>query len=420
MRPSPHRAAARSTSRRGPRERLVAAARRLGRPLRREALLAAIVEGATRFRPGTLCTLRLVQPGVTSLRLVGAATETGPAPSLAVLDADLAGVVRRQARPLVIGDVRLEPPAARRTVWRERGYSLYFGLPLAGPAGPIGVLGLALLAGAPMVTSEERRTVELYAAQAGLALRNLELATTVERQGRTLEVARGELVEAAKVVALGHLVSDVVHEVSNLLGTVTLRMEALLEGPRDPQTEAQLQLLGAHCRQIGDLIGELRRFAGAGGWARAPLDIATSIERIVRLRQPRMLARGVRVVWQRGRGPSEVLADRPALERALLALVLEGEAALAAKPGTLTLRTASVEHDGACWVRAEVEDDGPTIAPHLLHQLFDPFAPRGSGRGPSVGLAAAHAIITAHGGRLTAEVHPTTGMVFRVDLPAAG
>jgi C4-dicarboxylate-specific signal transduction histidine kinase len=282
------------------------------------------------------------------------------------------------------------------------------------------VLGLALPAGVPALEPGERHGLELYAAQAALALRNAELTATADRQGQTLESARGELVEAAKLLALGHLVSDVVHEVSNLLGAVTLRMEGLLEGPREQPLEGQVHLLQAHCRQIGDLIGELRRFAGAGSWPRAPLDLGASVERILHLRRARMEARGVKVVWERGGRLAEALADRPSLERALLALILESEAAIPANTGSrLTLRLTSFEEAGAHWVRLDVEDDGPPFAPAALQRLFDPFAARGPGRGPSVGLAAAHAVITAHGGRLTAENRRGGGVVLRVELPAA-
>lgn len=419
MSPASSQTGARRPEPRGPLERLLEATRGLGRPLAREALLETIVAGLTQLHAQAFCTLRLVEAETGEFKLSTTATAAGPAPDLAALDEELAALVLRQARPLLIPDVRLDGDPRRRALWSERGYALYYGVPLPGPAGPLGVLGLALPAGAPAPPPEERRGIDLYAGQAALALRNLELTTTVERQHQTLEVARGELVEAAKFLALGHLVSDVVHEMSNLLGTVTLRMETLLDGSGDPQTEGQLQLLQSHCRQIGDLIGELRRFAGAGGWPRAPLDLGTSVERILRLRQGRLQGRGVKVIWHRGGGSAEVLADRPSLLRALLAILLESETALAAASGgTLTLRMANVEADAARWVRLEVEDDGPPIAPHLLPQLFDPFAVRGPGRGPSVGLAAAHAIIRAHDGRLSVE-NRAPGVVFRVDLPAS-
>jgi signal transduction histidine kinase len=422
VRPASSRArVTRQPARRGALEPLLDAARHLGSRLPRQALLEAIAAGAIRLRPATACTLRLVEPAGGGLQLVATAGPEGAASRLASLDEPLAPMALQESQPLVIPDVRLEGRARIRTLWREQRYAFYCGLTLPGPTGPLGVLGVALPAGTAALSPDEIQGLALYAAQAALALGNADLAATVDRQGQTLDSARGELIEAAKLLALGHLVSDVVHEVSNLLGAVTLRMEALLEGPRDQHLESQVPLLQAHCRQIGDLIGELRRFAGASDWPRAPLDLGASVERILHLRHARMEARGVKVVWERGRRLAEALADRPSLERALLALILESEAAIPANTGgRLTLRLTGVEEAGARWVRLDVEDDGPAFAAEALEQLFDPFATRGPGRGPSIGLAAAHTVIEAHGGRLTAENRQGGGVVLHVALPAVG
>jgi signal transduction histidine kinase len=411
---------ARQLARRRSLEPLLGVARGLVSRVPREALLEAIAAGPIQLRADAVCTLRLQEPEQGGLHLGAIAGPSGAASRLGALDETLAPLALQHPQPLVIADVRLEGRADLRAIWREQRYAFYWGLALPGPTGPLGVLGLALPAGVPALEPDERHGLELYAAQAALALRNGDLVATVERQGQMLESARGELVEAAKLLALGHLVSDVVHEVSNLLGAVTLRMDGLLEGPRDQHLEGQVHLLQAHCRQIGDLIGELRRFAITGSWPRAPLDLGASVERILYLRRGRIEARGVKVVFERGSRLAEALADRPSLERALLALILESEAAIPANTGgRMTLRLTGAEDGDGRWVRLDIEDDGPPFAPAVLQQLFDPFAARGPGRGPSVGLAAAHAVIEAHGGRLTAENRRGGGVVLRVELPAA-
>ena len=248
------------------------------------------------------------------------------------------------------------------------------------------------------------------------------LAATVERQTATLEVAKGELVEAAKVLALGHLVSGVVHEVNNLLGTVTLRMERLLEAPPDAETAHQLRALEGHCREIGDVIGDLRRFATGGGIGRTLVDLTALLERILRLRQTQLRGGDIRIERLYPSGGPSALGDPGQIGRALLALVLESENALLTVPGGGTLRvsTRREERDGGAWAVAVLEDDGPHIPDHLLARIFEPFVVRDgqSGRGPSVGLAAAHAIVDTHGGRLTVANRPDRGVTYKVELPA--
>src|SRR2546429_2091476 len=258
--------------------------------------------------------------------------------------------------------------------------------------------------------------------QASLALRHSVLAATVERQTATLEVAKGELVEAAKVLTLGHLVSGVVHEVNNLLGTVTLRMERLLEAPPDAETAHQLRALEGHCREIGDVIGDLRRFSTGGGIGRTLVDLTALLERILRLRQTQLRGGDIRIERAYPSGGPSALGDPGQIGRALLALVLESENALLTVPGGGTLRvsTRREERDGRAWAVAVLEDDGPHIPDHLLARIFEPFVVRDgqSGRGPSVGLAAAHAIGDTQGGRLTVANRPDRGVTYKVELPA--
>ena len=234
---------------------LVRAAQALPTAKSADTLYEMIAAGAATLRPGVVTTLQLVDGD--GVRLVAVAPSQA---SVSELDADHARRVLNAASRLLIRGKRA-------------GEGSYYGLLLADTEGALGVLGLSLPPGTTVLPGIERQLLDMYATQASLALRHSVLAATVERQTATLEVAKGELVEAAKVLALGHLVSGVVHEVNNLLGTVTLRMERLLEAPPDAETAHQLRALEGHCREIGDVIGDLRRFATGGGIGRTLVDL---------------------------------------------------------------------------------------------------------------------------------------------------
>jgi signal transduction histidine kinase len=66
-----------------------------------------------------------------------------------------------------------------------------------------------------------------------------------------------------------------------------------------------------------------------------------------------------------------------------------------------------------------VADNGSGIAPEVIGRIFDPFfTTREIGQGMGLGLPICHAIVTAHGGTITATTAPE-GSTFRIDLPAA-
>jgi signal transduction histidine kinase len=75
------------------------------------------------------------------------------------------------------------------------------------------------------------------------------------------------------------------------------------------------------------------------------------------------------------------------------------------------------------FVRLEVTDSGPGIAPELRNYIFERFAQyggNGAEKGAAgLGLAIVKEIVQAHGGRIFIESTPSQGSRFVVELPAA-
>jgi signal transduction histidine kinase len=117
-------------------------------------------------------------------------------------------------------------------------------------------------------------------------------------------------------------------------------------------------------------------------------------------------------------GAPDVHASAGQLEQVVVNLVNNG--AMATPPGRrghVAIRIAPGP-DGEAVL--EVEDDGRGIDPAHLDRIFDPFfTTREVGQGMGLGLPICHAIVAAHGGRLTVESVPGRGSTFRVLLPPA-
>lgn len=371
----------------------------------------AIARGGARLRAAAVCTVRLCDDD-TTLRLVASA---GPLDDAGTLDGEMAAVVAATARPLVIANVADDHRVALAERWRAVGYASWLGVPLSAAGATLGVLGVALPGGGPMPTREERHLLEMYALQAALAVRNERLGETIARQVAALEIARAELIETAKVLALGHLVVGVAHEVNNVLGRVGLTIETLLEQVADSEVQARLRTLDGQYRQIADLMAELRRFSGTA--APGPLDLRVAAAQVLRLRQPRLITRNITVEEAWGTDVPPVARGRSVLERVVLALVLHCEERLAgAGEGRLRVGTEVFVRDGAGWVALTIEDDGPSVDEEALAHLFDPFSPSDGARGRMAGLTAAHDAVAQLGGRIAATT-PGRGLRYRLEVP---
>ena len=122
----------------------------------------------------------------------------------------------------------------------------------------------------------------------------------------------------------------------------------------------------------------------------------------------------VRVLDQ---GAPDVLVAAGQMAQAISNLL--DNAASVTPPGVqdIVVRIGRTEPGGA---RIEVEDQGGGIAPEVLRRMFDPFfTTRPAGQGIGLGLSVAHAIVTAHGGTISATSTPGAGTTFRIELPAA-
>jgi two-component system NtrC family sensor kinase len=85
--------------------------------------------------------------------------------------------------------------------------------------------------------------------------------------------------------------------------------------------------------------------------------------------------------------------------------------------GAIVIRVG-VGKSGAA--RLDVIDHGKGIEPTVMAHIFEPFfTTRDVGKGMGLGLAICHAIVTNHGGTLTATSEVGKGSTFRVELPAA-
>jgi signal transduction histidine kinase len=108
-----------------------------------------------------------------------------------------------------------------------------------------------------------------------------------------------------------------------------------------------------------------------------------------------------------------IVADAGLLRLALENLLLHSLDAMPAG-GTLTVRTG--EKEGV--VRIEISSTGAALASEECSRLFMPSVANPQGAS-GLGLATAQAVVSDHGGRLSAESAPGTGTTFRLEFATA-
>lgn len=317
----------------------------------------------------------------------------------------VAGQVWQQGKPLAVDDYRRWEHATPRG--RAAGYFAVAGVLLAVAGRPLGVLTLTSLGGGPRFSADEIQFMELFAAQAAVAIENARMFDAITRAHAMERLDRLK----------AEFISTVSHELRTPLTYIHGYSELLMKRDFEPEMfkEAMGEIYGAAVRMtrlVDDLL-DLSRFE-AGRLALAPRELD-----LAELLQSAMAAARVQghENLELDLEPLPTIVGDPDRLRQVVDNLLNN-AQRYAPSGTITLRARS----GRQSVRVEVIDQGPGISAEDRDRVFEPFY-RGAKsevlplRGGGLGLTIVRRLVEAHGGEVGLVSAPRRGSTFWFTLP---
>lgn len=250
-------------------------------------------------------------------------------------------------------------------------------------------------------------------------LRRVELERLVEARTAELRKAQDELVQAAKMAALGQMSAALAHEINQPLTALRMQLGSLgllLQRPDPAALQTCLTRMDGLLSRMAALTGHLKTFArNSPGGLRERLQPDTAIDHALLLLEARIRRDGVRVLRRNAPG-AWVEGDAIRLEQVLVNLLHNALDAMADRPHR-ELRI-DLLRDGGDWL-ISVGDSGGGIAAEHLSRVFEPFfTTKPVGEGLGLGLAVSYGIIRELGGQLEAR-NQDGGALFVIRLPAA-
>jgi signal transduction histidine kinase len=235
----------------------------------------------------------------------------------------------------------------------------------------------------------------------------------------------GHLADAA---ALQRIAGVLAHDFNNLLAVVVSATEQLSVGLAEGSEQRELAMVGLHAAErSAQMLARLVALSEQRDVATTPLHVAEVLGSVLRLAR-QVAPASVEVAADISTGEAAVLADRLALENALLNLCINASDAM---PGggllALTAELCSVEADEAAalgvpigrYVRLTVADTGEGMAPHILARATQPYFTTKGGRGTGLGLSSVRDFARAAGGGLAIASRVGEGTTASVFLPCA-
>ncbi len=238
------------------------------------------------------------------------------------------------------------------------------------------------------------------------------LQARVAELSRELEEKNRELRRKNRLAILGEMAACMAHEIRNPLGGIELYAGLLRRDVGDdPDKAALADKLLAGSRHLNALVTDMLAFTNGVEPRPVPGSPRRTAGEALDLAMHEVTRKRLTVDRRHGAETAEVPFDPELIRRVLLNLVLNAAQAMAAG-GTLTLET-SADAAGARW---SVADTGPGLSDEAMEKLFTPFYTN-KAKGTGLGLALAHRIVEAHGGRIEVENRPGTGARFTVVVP---
>ncbi|PLX86223.1 MAG: histidine kinase [Desulfuromonas sp.] len=240
---------------------------------------------------------------------------------------------------------------------------------------------------------------------------NLELAQTELQNCHYQQMERAD-----RLASIGEMAAGLAHEIKNPLAGISGAISVLADDytADDPRSEVFSQIQD----QIGRLdktVTDLLYFGRPGQPEFSYADLNSLLKQTLLFVAQHPEARNIGRVEELTKNLSPVWVDQKQIQQVLLNVCINALQAMDGS-GMLSVETKTVEHDGKAWVRAEIRDNGPGMAPAVLEQIFTPFFTTKT-QGTGLGLPICRQLMENNNGTLQVESHLGRGSCFILELP---
>ncbi len=261
-------------------------------------------------------------------------------------------------------------------------------------------------------TGEDAHLLSAFAAHAAVAIENVRLLEEAKNAYKELKQAQVQLVQSAKLAAVGELAAGVAHELNNPLTSV-LGFAELVSRDLDAQDPhlKDLEIVVSEARRARDIVRSLLDFARQVEPQRTPADLNQILEQTLPLIRAQLEKQGVTIVVDLAPDLPSLSLDSGQMKQVFLNLLTNAAQAMP-RGGRLEIETRRRED----MVTVSFSDEGGGIPPDVEARIFEPFFTT-KATGTGLGLSVSLGIVEAHGGRIVVEGQVGSGSRFTVCLP---
>ncbi|HEC98372.1 MAG TPA: HAMP domain-containing protein [Nitrospirae bacterium] len=258
---------------------------------------------------------------------------------------------------------------------------------------------------------EDIRLLSVIANNFSVAMDNAQLYRNLHTQMQKLKDTQEQLVQAAKLAAIGELAANIAHEINNPLTSILGYAELMREEEDIESIMRDLEIIESESLRARDIVRQLLEFSKKWPLKISKVDINRLLKEVIELVSLNLKDSEINIVENFSHTP-QINADASQLKQVFLNLFNNAVQSMS-NGGTLSIGTAKIDNS----VMIEVSDTGTGIPDNVAQKIFEPFFTTKKDRGTGLGLPISYRIIKKHGGKIEVKQRVDKGTTFRVILP---
>ncbi|MBL6991889.1 MAG: PAS domain S-box protein [Bacteriovoracaceae bacterium] len=246
----------------------------------------------------------------------------------------------------------------------------------------------------------------------------------IARNLTELKETQFQLVQSAKLAALGEMSSGLAHEINNPLCIIKGFNDLIgmkLKGHESAfcsDLREYTKSIHDNCVRIIKIVNHFREFSRQSHSSMQSTSINEVVSKSLILVREQLRLSSVVVKQQLVDDDIQVMGDSIQLEQVFINLISNAKDAISSCASDFVGEMIISTHKQGETVVIEFTDNGAGITEEEQHRIFDPFyTTKEVGRGTGLGLSVSHSIIKAHKGHLRCQSEEGKGATFRVELP---
>ncbi|MDP2158634.1 MAG: ATP-binding protein, partial [Nitrospirota bacterium] len=260
-------------------------------------------------------------------------------------------------------------------------------------------------------TDEDSKILIILASHMAVAMENAELYRNLQNKMAELGETQEQLIQSAKMAAIGELASNVAHEINNPLTSIIGFAELSKEDDDIESIRKSLDIIEKESLRARDIVKQLLGFARKKPLHLTEVDINAVVNEVLVLSSSQTRMGKVTVTEEYSDIP-RTKGDIDQLKQVFLNIITN---AIHSMPdgGNITIRTFTKGE----YILVSFSDTGHGISGEVRNRIFEPFFSTKKEKGTGLGLSISYRIIQDHGGRIDVESEPGKGTTFIVRLP---